>query len=874
MSNMTRFRAGLALGTALCALPGSPAMGQDMAEPVESAGGAGEIIVIASPIRESIANSLETQRNADNIVNAITADSAGRFPDQTVAAALSRLPGIGVQRDQGQERYVQVRGAPTRWTVVSFDGVNVLGAEERIFRFDSVPAALISSVEVNKTLLPYMPAEALAGRVNIKTYSAMANPGFHGMIDGGYGFVDLGDGPQEQAAARLSWANDTFGVTLAGSHMMFEQQTDNSEPRYDATGAMGLRELRNAKYIIEREINSLSGKLEFAPVAGHTLTATSLYTEFLDHEQRNQYTFTFAGPNRTATEGSVMAAEVVGAFEEGDYENSTWVNILHGEHELSPALRLGWDAAYVETRSATQLPIINQRANDPALRPDISYTTGKYGLPVLSITNANGTTGFLDQQAFDSEDLNYINTGSKTESYTGKLDLAYEWSSFGADSTLLIGGQFDDRESVDPGATALVRPDGSSGTFPIRDVAGALGVPWTPGAFVTAIPVDEDLNRGYVFNYINNPALRDQLDAVIAAAEAANAAGGNFPVPRTNPALANTVEERIIAGYISNSWNWDRFSVVAGVRVENTKTTSAGAASVDGALVPVEIGNDETFVFPSLHLNFDATDTLKLRAALVSGAARPSFVEQRATVTINDAAGLQRVTGGNPYLKPERAWGADAAVEWYFAPSSLLSANGFYRKVKDTLFDSTSVVGDDRFNFNGVDRSDYTFSTTLNGGDGELYGIELAYAQPFTFLPSPLDGFGAQASVSFVDGDFSTPSSAASPSRKVGFPGTSKRITNLSLFYEKYGFSARVGYQHRTDWLDDISVDAAGDFYWDATERVDLSFRWEAVEDFTFYADVVNLTNEPGIRYQGDESRPYEVELFGRRFLFGVRANF
>src|SRR3546814_12369729 len=81
-----------------------------------------------------------------------------------------------------------------------------------------------------------MPAEALAGRVNIKTYSALDNPGFHGLIDGAYGFVDLGDGPQEQISGRLGWANDTFGIVLAGSHFKFEQQADNSEPRYDATG--------------------------------------------------------------------------------------------------------------------------------------------------------------------------------------------------------------------------------------------------------------------------------------------------------------------------------------------------------------------------------------------------------------------------------------------------------------------------------------------------------------------------------------------------------------------------------------------------------------------------------------------------------------
>src|SRR3546814_5918179 len=117
-----------------------------------------------------------------------------------------------------------------------------------------------------------------------------------------------------------------------------------------------------------------------------------------------------------------------------------------------------------------------------------------------------------------------------------------------------------------------------------------------------------------------------------------------------------------------------------------------------------------------------------------------------------------------PALTPELAFCGDASVEWYFAPSSWLSASGFYRKVKDTLFDSTSIVGDDRYNFNGVDRSGYTYTTTLNGGDGKLYGIELAYNQPFTFLPSPFDGFGAQASVSFVDGDFETPDG-----RKVAF---------------------------------------------------------------------------------------------------------
>lgn len=827
----------------------------------------GEIIVTASPIRESMEASLIIQRNADNVLNAITSDDAGRFPDQTVAAALSRLPGIGVQRDQGQERYVQVRGAPARWTVVSFDGVNVLGAEERVFRFDSVPAALISTVELNKTLLADMPAEALAGRVNIKTFSALDKPGFNGYLDLGYGFVDLGNGPQEQAAGRLSYGSDTFGITVAASHSQFEQQTDNAEPRYDAVGA--LRELRNAKYIIEREINSLSGKIEFRPAEGHHISATSLYTEFLDHELRNQYTFTFAGPNRTQTAGTVTDANVVGSFEKGEYKTSSFVNILHGDHEFGDRLRASWDAAYVETESLTDLPIIRQASTTASLRPDVAYTTGKYNLPVVSVTNANGSSGALDQQAFDRETLFLFMNGTKTKSYTGKADFAYDVSKAW---TLKFGAQYDDRKSIDPGDFALLKPAGTAGSFALRDVAAATGLPWTPGAFVTSKPVDEDMNRGYVFNYLDNAGMRGQLDALIAAAREANANGASFAVPTRNAALANTVKERVIAGYLSGSWKMDALSVVAGVRVENTKINSTGAATVGSALVPIDISNDFTFVFPSLHLSYDVTDQLKLRGAFITGAARPSFSEQRATVTINDVSTI--ISGGNPNLKPEQAWGFDASAEWYFAPASLLSVNAFYRKVKDTLFDSTIQVGDGRFNSGGIDRSLYQYTTTLNGGDGKLYGVEFAYNQFFTFLPSPFDGFGAQASLTLVDGDFETIGAAGSAGRKVPFPGTSKRITNLSLFYEKYGFSARVGYQQRTKWLDDVSSDAASDIYWGANERIDLSFRYQLVKGFTLYADVVNLTNKAGVRFTSTAATPYEVELFGTRYLFGVKANF
>lgn len=848
----------------------TPTWAQDGSSVIES------VTVSAQPIRDSLERSLEQQREAENLVSVIAADTIGRFPDATAAAALARLPAVAVQRDQGQERYLQIRGAPARWTVVSFDGINVLGAEERIFRFDSVPAAVISSVELNRTLTPDMPAEALAGRANIRTYSALDNPGLSSMFDAGYGFVDLGDGPQRQYSARVSWADERFGVVLAGSHYMFEQQTDNAEPRYDA---VGVREIRNAKYVIERETNSLSAKLEFAPSEAHRLTLSSLYTEFLDYELRNQYTFNFRGGAgvRDFDSAELATVPLSGAFEEGNYENSTHITVLNGKHELG-AWRLGWDLAYTETESITDLPIINQVANDPALRPSLRYTIGPNGLPVIHLYETVPTgTGYalgaprasLDQRAFDTETLTMYAMSSQTESYTAKLDLARDWTLFGRDATLKVGLQFDDRTSSDPGQTAMLRPDGTAGTLSIGQVAAQLGVAWTPLDLVTGERLAEDFDRGYTANYMNNPALRDQLEGVIAAARAANANGANIPLPTVNHALANEVNEEIAALYAANTWKFARQSLTAGVRVERTSVDSVGIATLGGVLAPVDINSERTYVFPSVHWNYDLTEDLKVRGALVTGAARAPFSAQRATVTINDAVGFQSVSGGNPDLKPERAQGVDASIEWYFTPAAILSASSFYRDVTDVLFDSTGVVGDARYNIGGVDRSDYLYSTTLNGPDGELYGLELAYYHPWDFLPGALSGLGIQSSIAFVDGSFETPTG-----REVEFPGTSKRITNLAVFYEKFGITARLGWQHRTKWLDDISGDATQDLYWDAQERWDLSVRYQILDSVSLFADVNNLTDEVGVRYEGIESRPYEVEGFGRRYMFGVRATF
>lgn len=139
------------------------------------------VVVSATPILDSQTAALAEKRSADNLIDVAAADAVGRFPDQNAAAALARLPAVAVQRDQGQERYIQIRGAPNRWVSVSVDGVPVIGVDEggtsRAFRFDAIPAVLLSSAAISKSLTADLTAEAVVANVDLRTYSALDNPG-------------------------------------------------------------------------------------------------------------------------------------------------------------------------------------------------------------------------------------------------------------------------------------------------------------------------------------------------------------------------------------------------------------------------------------------------------------------------------------------------------------------------------------------------------------------------------------------------------------------------------------------------------------------------------------------------------------------------
>lgn len=388
--------------------------------------------------------------------------------------------------------------------------------------------------------------------------------------------------------------------------------------------------------------------------------------------------------------------------------------------------------------------------------------------------------------------------------------------------------------------------------------------------------MDEDLKSDFPFpsrydvQRFDVYGLENAFDRIVGQLDEAGLYDPSQAVPDQN---RYTVREDIYAGYAMNTWTPSWGSVLAGIRLEHAGYTSKGfRVTADGAQ-PVETSTDDTQLFPSLHVNVDLTNNLRLRTAATRTISRAGFAERRPSVSIDDAS--QTISGGNPTVDAETAWSADLSLEYYLPTTGIVSVSAFSKWIGNPLFSSSTVVDGDRFDTDGFDRTGYMYSTTLNGRDGEVYGVELNYFQQWHFLPGPLAGFGMQANATVLDSEFTTPASPTAEARAVRFPGTSDTVFNGSLFFERYGVSARVSYQWRDDWIDSLDpTDQRLDTYWDADARLSASVRYAFSDHYTLFADANNLTDELGRRYQGVQDKPLEVEGFGRRYQLGVRVNY
>ena len=861
----------------------------------------GEVVVSGRrPIAESEAAALQLKRASTSLVDVIAADSIGRFPDQNIAAAVSRLPGVSVGRDQGQERYISLRGAPSNWTTLAFDGVNVISPEGRETRFDTIPSSIASQTIVRKAVTPDMPGETVAGNINIVTRSPFDYPGFKAALDGGYGYNDLGDGKQYNLGGFVSerFAGDTFGVLLGASRYERDMVTDNSENSYEiapedeqpgADGRIWTSNTQNKLYRLTRSNTSYSGRLEWRPNNASKVFLSSIYSQFRDDELRNAYVFdldqdarrTSASAVGTTTgyadirtgntplQGTLYGAEIESTLNSNSSRQSIFTNTLAGEHDLG-TWKANWRLNYTRADARSKPPFQSSWASPTSFtaRPTLVYdfTDPDFASVQLydTIRNANGTySRGAARQAISPTELNFRSMTrnrqlDRTNAYTAKLDLDHNAALFGADTIFRFGGEYDKRIKTSRRTVLEVTPA----------TLAAVGL---TSPTQTDISIDTPYKGKlplYDFNYFSSDLGAALFDRYVAAGASRVQAG-------TTEQNDYRVSEEIMAGYLMGTTYFDWGNVVYGARLEHVKNSGFAQSLTDAGYIPTDVSSSFTSVYPSVHVNWDVSQDMKIRLSGNTGAARPDYDQLRPNFSYDDVE--QVVSGGNPKAKPERARGVDLYFEWYMPSRGFFSAGVYYKDLDDILYDvELTNFGLDSLNSTGIDRSTYRYSTISNGGGGHIKGLELAYSQPLeglarsAGLPGWAQGFGLQANLTLNDSKATTPDG-----RTTDLPGSSPLIYNLSGYYERYGLSARVSYQWQKAYLDSIgSGNIIGDTYWADVARLDVSLRYLISDRVQLYADANNLTDEPGIRYQGTTQRQIEHETFGRRYLAGVRLNF
>lgn len=914
--------AAFALATALAATPAAAA--EEAAATTVEAADDGEAIVVTGnrPIAESEAAALDVQRHSDSLVAVIASDSVGRLPDQNIAQATSRLPGISVERDQGQARYVNLRGSPKTWTTVSFDGINVVSPEGRDARFDSIPSAIAGQVIVSKAVTPDMPGETVAGNVNVITRSAFNYAGLHVAGKAGMGFAELGNRKEYEGSLVLSdrfqVGGGEIGVLVSGSYYERNMITDNFETDYERVGAQDSRpgaetrfwahEAENKLYRLTRKNWSLSGRLDWKPDDNNTLSLRSVYTIFTDDEARDNYRFDLDDrqsdgssssaactitPNATPTnsgyadvcigntpqKGTIYGIDIRQRSTLRAYRQSIFTNTLAGDHDFGDgAWKLSWAGNY--TVSKDDRSVVGEATWDSPstrnLRPTVAYDFSDPNLSVLRLFRTIQLSGPTRYQAGDAvtavdsftkplSGFSVLDAVDTTKAYTGKLTLSHDTDFLGGEATFKIGFQYDQRTKVaDENQIALTAAQ-----------ATGIGMPSDYNLFSLDQKFLGEIPMGYTFRYFDRDKMR-------AASDAAKAAYSFVPVTANN----YDVREQIYAGFAMGSLRYDWGSVIGGVRVEHIKNR--------GIATNITAESEQTLAFPSLHLNFDVDDSKKFRLSFNSGAARADYDQMRPNVVINDVN--RTISGGNPSVQPERAYGLDAYFEWYLKPQGYLMAGLFYKKIKDVLYTQSSTFDSNALNSNGIDRSDYVFSGITNGGDGRIYGLETAaqlQLEPWMDdlgLPDFMGGFGISANLTLNNSRVTKPAVSGIPARRVRLPGTSDFVYNLGAYYEKYGLSLRLQYQNRSKWLDTIAdtLADAGDTYWASDDELDFSARYAVNRNLEIYFDASNLLNHPGRRFSdpgnlltatgiaspSTSGQTIEWERFGRRFTGGIRVNF
>ncbi|XOV82730.1 MAG: TonB-dependent receptor [bacterium] len=829
-----------------------------------------EMVVVGQ--RASQASALARQRNSDAIASFLTRDAIGQFPDQNVSEAVRRLPGVSVQNDQGEGRFIVLRGLDPNLNSASLNGVRVTSPESdiRAVALDVVPAELVESIEVQKSLLPEMDGDAIGGAIDIRTTSALDRQGSFLAITGTGSYNELMDKTSPKIGIDASTViNERFGLSVGLAYFDRSLGSKNveSEDWTDADGIVFAESFELRDYDVERERIGATIGLDWLATENTTLEFRGVYSSFEDQEYRSRVSLDFGDAQPVSgTSGSALFNL------SGDEELSVERDIKdRNEKQEITSLLIGGETfagawTYDYQVSFTQSEEDESDSFDPTVF-ERTFEVGELSITQVGIgSDAPGirvpeafVAAFTDATTYEFDSTERVNGLAEDEETAFRVNAARDFVLGDSQAQLKFGAVSRSREKSYALDLAIFDGFDGDGEFLLADVSGRVDFPLSD---INPVPSASAVRR----------ALGDLSEFEL------NVAESQFE----NAAAAYTVEEDILAGYAQMRIEQGPWLVIGGVRLEQTDNEIRGnrvdfveaGATFNGAVVdedttfvaPVRFSRDDSQWLPSLNLKYSAQNNLVLRAAAYRSIFRPNIQDLAPRFVVEQDDGDEREGEfGNPELDPYVAWNLDVSAEWYFQDSAVLQAGLFYKDIDDFII--RKVIED--VDFNGVFVDEGVIPD--NGDSAEVLGVELNFQQALTQLPAPFDGLLIGLNYTYVDseGEFGE--------RTISLPGTSEHVLNVTLGYEKGPLSMRLGWVYRDEYLDEVSSDGETDRYVDEHATLDFTARYDVNNNLQVFLEAINLTDEPFVAFQrtpeyGDRAMQYEEYSF--TVNVGLRAVF
>ena len=803
--------------------------------------------------------------NAPNVINVLPADVITSLPNANVADAIGRLPGVVLERDEGEGKYIKVRGTEPRLTHTTLDGVTIASPETvRQIKLDLIPADLVSSVQINKTLQANLEGDGIGGSVDLQTKSAADRAVFNVESLGGWNPILTGrQNYQFDGTVGKRFVGGKLGALFSGSYDWNGRGINDVEP---APAVFGTYDLRDYRYFRDRR--GIGGTLDYRWSDTSSIYLKGLYSHFNNFGDDWIYSpaiNTFVSPLQGGSDGNISfqglrrrPVQDIGGLQLGG--NSVISRALF-HWDLDSSVARTRDDGYADAHFA---PVsASNPLNNIVYGLDLSH-------PLIPHLNVQNGVNIYDPSKY------FLQNTTEQFTYSPEVDLGFgasvslPYTIAGHASTFEMGGRFRNEHKFENLNTPNYVPLLNQGA------AGAVEDPSLAMTnFLRTDFVDPNYYGGHYGAY--GPAI--DVDKVLAFA-GQTVAGGTF-------GNSFNQHEKVSAGYLMNTTTLGRYQLYLGLRIEGTSENNLGYLGASNANsvgnTPVRAVSSYVNLLPSASVRYAINPLSAVRFVYSRGLSRPNFSDLIPfESTSGGGAARQTATEGNSNIQAEYADNLDLLYERTLSSTGLLQAGFFYKNLSNPIVATQTLetVGGSTpppTGITGGTGTQYYLNQTINAGSGYVYGFEVSFQQHLTYLPGLLNGLGVLVNYGYTQSQATLPSNetiASGASLNRPLIGQARNSYNFSPTYDKRKLSVRLGMTYNGPNIaayGDGSTGSNGDNYFYSHLQVDLQGTYRLPKGFQFVAYGLNLNNEVFGFYNGSTIYPVQREFYRQTFGGGLR---